>query len=41
MNIGSPVRELVIEPIEVPLPETPLSDPVITEMPGDDDTGQR
>lgn len=40
MDIGDPVRELIIEPIEEPCPEAPLTDPVTREVPDEHHTGQ-
>ena len=40
MDIGVPIREFVIEPIEEPIPEMLPSDPVTKEVPGERDTGQ-
>jgi hypothetical protein len=40
MDIGSPIRKFVIEPIDEPVPDALPSDPIAQEVPGDHDTGQ-
>jgi hypothetical protein len=40
MDIGSPIREFVIEPIEEPVADASPSDPTAQEVPGDHRTGQ-
>jgi hypothetical protein len=39
VDIGIPLREFVIEPIEEPIPETMPSDPVTREVPDEHNTG--
>jgi hypothetical protein len=40
MNIGDPVREFVIEPLNEPIPKAPLVDPSTAEVPREHHTGQ-
>ena len=45
VNIGVPVREVLIEPVEVPIPrisppESPVPQPLLKESPDEHDAGQ-